>query len=123
MWNFSGSAQSLTQDTRHRFAVALWPLFRYNSPAPQASLPSAVTSDAACPQPCTGRLAIARVEEPRMPIEQVAPECARLVDLQQEVEWLGSGFGWRVSMPRNASHAWSLMATSRWSPTATRANA
>ncbi len=28
-----------------------------------------------------------------MPIEQVAPECARLVDLQQEVEWLGSGFG------------------------------
>ncbi len=28
-----------------------------------------------------------------MPIEQVAPECARLVDLQQEVEWLGRGFG------------------------------
>ena len=28
-----------------------------------------------------------------MPIEQVAPECAGLVDLQQEVEWLGSGFG------------------------------
>ena len=28
-----------------------------------------------------------------MPIEQVAPECARLVDLDQEVEWLASGFG------------------------------
>ena len=28
-----------------------------------------------------------------MPIEQVAPEFARLIDLEQEVEWLGSGFG------------------------------
>jgi hypothetical protein len=28
-----------------------------------------------------------------MPIEQVAPECARLVNLDQEVEWLASGFG------------------------------
>ena len=76
------------------FAVALWPLFRYNSAAPQASLQTAVTSDALwTPQDGAGRLATARVEEHRMPIEQVAPECARLVDLQQEVEWLGSGFG------------------------------
>jgi gluconolactonase len=28
-----------------------------------------------------------------MPIEQVAPEFARLIDLEQEVAWLGSGFG------------------------------
>jgi gluconolactonase len=28
-----------------------------------------------------------------MPIEQAVPECARLVDLNQEVEWLASGFG------------------------------
>jgi hypothetical protein len=28
-----------------------------------------------------------------MPIEQLAPDCARLVDLDQEVEWLASGFG------------------------------
>jgi hypothetical protein len=28
-----------------------------------------------------------------MPIEQVAPEYARLVNLDQEVEWLASGFG------------------------------
>ena len=28
-----------------------------------------------------------------MSIEQVAPECARMVDLDQAVEWLGSGFG------------------------------
>jgi len=33
------------------------------------------------------------LEEHSMPIEQVAPECTRLVDLDQEVEWLGSGFG------------------------------
>src|SRR5262245_23619635 len=29
------------------------------------------------------------LEERDMPIEQVAPECARLVDLNQAVEWLG----------------------------------
>lgn len=28
-----------------------------------------------------------------MPIEQVAPELQRLINLEQEVEWLGSGFG------------------------------
>jgi len=28
-----------------------------------------------------------------MPIEQVAPELTRLIDLEQEVQWLGSGFG------------------------------
>jgi gluconolactonase len=33
------------------------------------------------------------LEEQAMPIEPVAPECTRLVDLDQEVEWLGSGFG------------------------------
>lgn len=34
-----------------------------------------------------------RLEEKRMPIEQVAPELQRLINLEQEVEWLGSGFG------------------------------
>jgi hypothetical protein len=33
------------------------------------------------------------VKEHGMPIEQLAPDCARLVDLDQEVEWLASGFG------------------------------
>ncbi len=28
-----------------------------------------------------------------MPVEQVAPEFERIVDLGQEVEWLGGGFG------------------------------
>jgi len=28
-----------------------------------------------------------------MPIEQVAPELPRLIALEQEVQWLGSGFG------------------------------
>ena len=34
-----------------------------------------------------------RLEENRRPIEQVAPELQRLINLEQEVEWLGSGFG------------------------------
>jgi hypothetical protein len=28
-----------------------------------------------------------------MPVEQVAPEFEQIVDLDQEVEWLGGGFG------------------------------
>src|SRR5262249_45405482 len=68
-------------------ASAITPLHRRRRSSAQGRLTRRA------PQPRTGRLVTAHVEDHPMPIEQVAPECARLVDLQQEVEWLGSGFG------------------------------
>ena len=51
-------------------------------------------------------------EECAMPIEQVAPECARLVDLDQEVEWLGSGFGPWQSTTHNFTPSSAINASS-----------
>jgi hypothetical protein len=42
---------------------------------------------------CIGCTATACVKEYSVPIELVAPEWARLVDLDQAVGWLASGFG------------------------------
>ena len=79
---------------RRRFGVAQEsPLCYKNALHRSRLLRATPTSFDRLPPESPRHGAMVCAKEHGVPIEQVAPECARLVDLDQEVEWLASGFG------------------------------